>query len=50
VAVVTAPALDRTYRGPAELAVGLADDLAYQAGVWAGVGRRRSAAALLPRW
>ena len=28
----------------------LADDLAYQAGVWAGVARRRSAAALWPRW
>ncbi len=26
------------------------DDLAYQAGVWAGVARNRSAAALLPRW
>ena len=28
----------------------LADDLAYQAGVWAGVIRQRSAAALLPKW
>jgi len=28
----------------------LADDLAYQAGVWAGVAEARSAAALLPRW
>lgn len=28
----------------------LADDLAYQAGVWAGVGDRRSGAALLPKW
>lgn len=29
---------------------GLADDLAYQAGVWSGVLRARSAAALLPSW
>ncbi|HET6794267.1 MAG TPA: mycofactocin biosynthesis glycosyltransferase MftF [Acidimicrobiales bacterium] len=28
----------------------LADDLAYQAGVWAGVTAARSGAALLPRW
>ena len=28
----------------------LADDLAYQAGVWSGVLRARSAGALLPRW
>ena len=28
----------------------LADDLAYQAGVWSGAVRERSAAALLPRW
>ncbi|HET9075483.1 MAG TPA: mycofactocin biosynthesis glycosyltransferase MftF [Acidimicrobiales bacterium] len=28
----------------------LADDLAYQAGVWAGVLKARSAQALLPRW
>lgn len=28
----------------------LADDLAYQAGVWAGVFEARSAEALLPRW
>jgi hypothetical protein len=28
----------------------LADDLAYQAGVWRGVVARRSGAALLPRW
>jgi mycofactocin system glycosyltransferase len=28
----------------------LADDLAYQAGVWAGVSAARSGAALLPRW
>jgi mycofactocin system glycosyltransferase len=30
--------------------LGLADDLAYQAGVWTGCLRARSAAALLPRW
>jgi mycofactocin system glycosyltransferase len=35
---------------PGTLGIGLADDLAYQAGVWAGVIRRRSAGALLPRW
>lgn len=31
-------------------AVRLADDLAYQSGVWTGVVRARSLAALLPRW
>ncbi|MGH9057173.1 MAG: mycofactocin biosynthesis glycosyltransferase MftF [Acidimicrobiales bacterium] len=31
-------------------ALRLADDLAYQAGVWAGAVRARSAACLLPRW
>jgi mycofactocin glycosyltransferase len=39
--------------GPGALAwagMCLADDLAYQAGVWAGVIRQRSAAALLPKW
>jgi mycofactocin system glycosyltransferase len=35
---------------PAWLILRLADDLAYQAGVWRGVVRRRSAAALWPRW
>jgi mycofactocin system glycosyltransferase len=36
---------------PAVMAVmGLADDLAYQAGVWDGVIRAHSPAALLPRW
>ena len=32
------------------LALRLADDLAYQTGVWAGVVETRSAAALLPDW
>jgi mycofactocin system glycosyltransferase len=37
--------------GPVEWMVWrLADDLAYQAGVWAGVARSRSAGALWPRW
>jgi mycofactocin system glycosyltransferase len=31
-------------------ALRLADDLAYQAGLWSGVIERRSGAALLPRW
>lgn len=37
--------------GPlSSVAWGLADDLAYQAGVWDGAIRERSAVALLPRW
>ena len=37
--------------GPARwVALSLADDLAYQYGVWAGVLQARSARALLPRW
>lgn len=40
-------------RGAAPVALallGLVDDLAYQAGVWDGAVRARSAGALLPRW
>jgi mycofactocin system glycosyltransferase len=35
---------------PSWVALRLADDLAYQAGVWSGVWRSRSAAALWPNW
>jgi mycofactocin system glycosyltransferase len=35
---------------PTWMALRLADDLAYQAGVWSGVWRGRSAAALWPNW
>jgi len=35
---------------PAWMALRLADDLAYGAGVWAGAARAHSAAALLPAW
>lgn len=35
---------------PGTPGIGLVDDLAYQAGVWAGVIGRRSIGALLPRW
>lgn len=46
------PGLDRAPRMGLLRWVGwrLADDLAYQAGVWVGVAEARSAAALLPRW
>jgi mycofactocin system glycosyltransferase len=35
---------------PKWVGLGLADDLAYQAGVWAGAVAGRSAGALLPKW
>jgi mycofactocin system glycosyltransferase len=35
---------------PTWVALSLADDLAYQAGVWSGVWRSRSAGALWPNW
>lgn len=54
--VVAGPGLaDWSVRRPpvgpvAWAALSLVDDLAYQAGVWAGAARHRSPAALLPKW
>lgn len=47
--VVVATIVDKMPGRPADIGLGLADDMAYGAGVWVGCVRERSLRALLPR-